>query len=330
MYLKNINFKIAIMALLCLVLTEIGEAKENGTGVSTPVIVNAAVDHSEITIGEKVRFSITVERDDEVNVSSPEIGESLADFTVKSRGIDEPESLKNGKTLQKEWYVLETFSPGSYVIPPLKVKYDTPDGKSGEMETNEVFVVVKSVMAAGEAVEDIREIRGPVNVSVNYTRIYLIIAAVFVALAITAGIIYFLKKRKRVEKVVAPPPQLPAHEIAYRALQKLIKMDLIAKGKVPEYYSLLSDIVRRYIENRFKLMAPERTTQEFLSEMSKADIMVSDHKLLIKKFLEHCDLVKFAKYGPADEEIKGVYASAKRLVDETLQLAVFEDEKINV
>ena len=329
MYLKNINFTIAIIALLCLVLTGTGVTKENESGVSTPVIVNAAVDHSEITIGEKVRFSITVERDEDVSVSFPEIGEALADFTVKSRGIDEPESLNNGMTLQREWYVLETFSIGSYVIPPLKIQYDTPDGKSEEMETNEVFIVVKSVMAAGETVEDIREIRGPVNVSVNYTRLYLIIAAVFGALAIAAGIVYFFKKRKGVEKVIAPPPPLPAHVIAYRALQKLVKMDLVIKGKVPEYYSLLSDIMRRYLENRFKLMAPERTTEEFLSEMSKADIMVSDHKLLIKKFLEHCDLVKFAKYGPDEEEIKGVYDAAKKLVDETLQLAVFENEKIN-
>ncbi len=328
MYLKSNIFKIAIIALLGLVFIGGVEAVEYGAGKSTPLIVNAAVNHSEITIGEKVRFSITVEYGDGVNVSSPEIGETLADLTVKSRGIDEPESLKNGRTLRKEWYLLETFSPGSYVVPPLKVKYDTTDGMAGEVETNEVFVEVKSVMAAGEPVEDIREIRGPVDVSVNYTRIYLIIAAAFVVFAIVAGIVYFLKKRKGVEKVIAPPPPMPAHEIAYRALQKLVKMDLIAKGKVSEYYSLLSDIVRRYIENRFKLMAPERTTQEFLAEMSNADIMVPDHKLLIKKFLEHCDLVKFAKYGPAEEEIKGVYNAAKKLVDETRQLAVFEDEKI--
>jgi hypothetical protein len=97
-------------------------------------------------------------------------------------------------------------------------------------------------------------------------------------------------------------------------------MDLISKGQIKEYYYRLSNIVRHYIENRFKLMAPERTTEEFLAEMMVTGKLTEDHKELVGNFLEHCDMVKFAAYGPDSREIENSFNSAKKLVDETREV----------
>ena len=110
---------------------------------------------------------------------------------------------------------------------------------------------------------------------------------------------------------------MPAHEWAYAELEQLLALDLIAAGKVKEFYYRLSNIVRHYIENRFGLMAPERTTEEFLVELAGTDLLVPVHKGLLSHFLDHCDLVKYAKYAPGDPEIKATYESAVRLIDET-------------
>ncbi len=68
-------------------------------------------------------------------------------------------------------------------------------------------------------------------------------------------------------------------------------------------------------------MAPERTTEEFLAEMTVTDRLTGVHKELISNFLEHCDMVKFAAYGPDTREIENAFDSAIKLVDETKEVS---------
>ena len=79
----------------------------------------------------------------------------------------------------------------------------------------------------------------------------------------------------------------------------------------------LSDIVRRYLENRFNLRAPEMTTEEFLNGVKDNKALSYEHKSLLREFLLHCDLVKFAKYEPPEKEADLSFKSAKELIDQT-------------
>ena len=65
------------------------------------------------------------------------------------------------------------------------------------------------------------------------------------------------------------------------------------------------------------MLAPERTTEEFLAEMAHANALNNAHKSLIQEFLNHCDMVKYAKYGPSLLEIEETNSVARRLIDET-------------
>jgi hypothetical protein len=92
----------------------------------------------------------------------------------------------------------------------------------------------------------------------------------------TAGIIaaiigtWVYLRQKRIDKLVRIFK--PAHEIAYARLRALVKDDLIKAGKVKEVYERVSNILRHYIEHRFDLRAPERTTEEFLIELQWTDV----------------------------------------------------------
>ncbi len=129
-----------------------------------------------------------------------------------------------------------------------------------------------------------------------------------------------MKKRNKPEAKAIPPR--PAHEIAYEALRELMSRDYLKAGKVREYYFELSNIVRHYIENRFQLKAPEMTTEEFLTTLKHAEILNREQKGVIREFLSHCDMVKFAKYLPDEREIELSYDSAKKLIDGTKEIAV--------
>jgi len=166
----------------------------------------------------------------------------------------------------------------------------------------------------------LRDIKGPVFFKADYTLLIVLAAAVLITALIFLGI-FFYKKFKQNRSTDKKLPKKPAHEIAYEALQNLKDRNLPAFGTVKQYYSELSDIIRVYIENRFNINAPEMTTEEFLYTLKDSSELLTSHKNLLKEFMTLSDIVKFAKYGPSDEEINNSFDAAKKFVDETKEIS---------
>ncbi|MCP4266911.1 MAG: protein BatD [Candidatus Brocadiaceae bacterium] len=281
------------------------------------VSVNANVDKAMATIGDKINYKITVDFTENIEVFFPETKEKIGDLTVKDFDVTDIEK-EEGRTTRELSYVLETYKTGSYIIPAFDIKYKEKL-KDDVMvaKTPEIFIEVATTLDADAS--DVRDIAPPVALHKSYYKLYIIIAMVFGVLALAALILHYVYNGKNRETESVPEP-LSAHQIAYNELESLNAMDLISKGQIKEYYYRLSNIVRHYIENRFKLMAPERTTEEFLAEMIVTGKLAEGHKKLVGDFLEHCDMVKFAAYGPDSREIENSFNSAKRLVDETKEV----------
>ncbi len=281
------------------------------------VNVNANVDKARATIGDKINYKITVDFSENIEVFFPETKDKVGGLAVKDFAVSDIEK-ENGRTTREHRYVLETYKTGSYIIPAFDIKYK--EKLKSEVEaakTPEIFVEVVTTLDADAS--DVRDIKPPVALHKNYYRLYIIIGIAIGVLILAAVIAHFIYHRKHREIESIPEP-LSAHQIAYNDLESLRSLDLISKGQIKEYYYRLSNIVRQYIENRFNLMAPERTTEEFLAEMMVTDRLTGDHKELVGDFLEHCDMVKFAAYGPDSREIENSFNSAKKLVDETREV----------
>ena len=115
------------------------------------------------------------------------------------------------------------------------------------------------------------------------------------------------------DKPVNLPPPIPAH---VRARQKLAEALALLSQPKP-FCILVSDTVRFYLEERFNFRAPERTTEEFLRELQNTNLLGGEQKESLGRFLESCDLVKFAKYEPGESELVDLHHSALKLVEET-------------
>ena len=285
-----------------------------------PITVTTQVDQKTISIGDKIRYTITVDAEPELKVEFPQFGENLGGFAIKDFGQVEPKKHK-GRMVYQQWYLLDTYTTGSYTIPAPVIRYTDKDGTKREIEGKEVTVEVKSVLE-GEEPQDIKDIAETVNLPVSYTRfiLWIIVALVVIAGGITTFLL--LKRRKKAQEEIV---KKPAHVIAYEQLEKLMSSGLIEQRRIEEYYILLSDTIRTYLENRFGLKAPEMTTEEFLNVTANDSNLKDEHKLLLSNFLMHCDLVKFARYGPDEGEMKSAYESAKRFVDETIPFEVDEE-----
>lgn len=125
----------------------------------------------------------------------------------------------------------------------------------------------------------------------------------------------FLSKPRTILQM--PPPE-PPHEIALRALRALKNKGWIESENVEPFYVELSSIVRRYIEDRFGIRAPERTTEEFIREAAQSRDLSSAQQELVRGFLEQSDLVKFARFRPGRADMVAAFEAAERLIRETI------------
>ena len=160
--------------------------------------------------------------------------------------------------------------------------------------------------------DDIRPLKDVADISGRFPAL-LVAVLILAALAVSA-FIYFRRRKKIEEKPVLPPR--PAEEIARDALKAIKEMGLVEKGLVKEYYIRLSDVIRTYIENRYRIFAMDRTTWELFQEM-KSKRIERLHADKINNFLEDCDMVKFAKYTPVQKETEEVYKKAEEIIDVT-------------
>jgi hypothetical protein len=164
------------------------------------------------------------------------------------------------------------------------------------------------------AAEGIRDVKPPVALPSDF---FLLVLILLILIGIGAiWLIRFLLRKKR-KKKAAPAPALPPWAIAYERLESLRLEDLPGKGRTKEYYTRLSDIVRRYIEDRFDIHAPEMTTEEFLFSLRNSSKMNPKQKEALQGFLNCCDMVKFARYSSNHQEMEQSFSLARRLVDET-------------
>ncbi|HVR74919.1 MAG TPA: hypothetical protein VMT52_11330 [Planctomycetota bacterium] len=218
-----------------------------------------------------------------------------------------PRSLRKRLTLEPE-------RSGQLTIAPLAV-YFHRSGQSEESSflTEEVPVEVKGIEDIDSlTLADPRGIlESPPEERSSSRATAVVLAAA--GLLLIAGTVVVLRRRRS----TAPPPEVPPHEVAYDALRRLVAMGLIEKGQVELFFVHLSAILREYIERRFHVRAPERTTEEFLDEATR-DPALAQHRARLGRFLSLCDQVKFARHDPDEDSIQAAFDTLKQFLVETI------------
>ena len=115
-------------------------------------------------------------------------------------------------------------------------------------------------------------------------------AAGLAALAVAAALAFAASKLHLARKIRSMTPG----ERAMRELSALLSRNLPDKGLFKDFYVELTMVVRRYIERRHGIRAPEQTTEEFLAAAADGEAIPRGHVAELKPFLEAADLVKFA------------------------------------
>ncbi len=304
-YLRNILFIYLIIQIL------IGEVASNGK-----IELNSKVDRSKITIGDLITYSIIIKRDKDVEIILPSLGANLGQFEIRDYKIYDKRKEDN-KIIEQVDYIISTFDIGEYEIPSVEIKYKIKGSKEeGILKTDKIVITVESVKPSEAG--DIREIKPPVEIPYNWKPLIYWALIVLGLIIIAIAVVYIVKRRKRIKEIM---PQfieaiIPPHELAYQRLKKLEESELLVDGKVKQYYIEISEIIRKYIEGRYSIIAMELTTTDLIIRMN-GDGISPDHIAMFEEFLNKCDLVKFAKYIPTDVENNDIMKLALDIIDKT-------------
>ncbi len=283
-----------------------------------PVRAVVSLEPAAPRIGDTLVVTLEVTADKDVELLMPEFGQALERFPIVDF-FPEQRLDDQGRTVSSQRYTLELTASGKASIPPLIVEFvdhredgkPAPDGEDAyELLTERMPFEVESVVPS-QAAAELRPPLGDLE-SLRSARSYWIAAVVGVLLLAGALLL------RRV--LAAWNPQAlreSAYEAAIARLSSLVARPLPGADEVGAFFVELSDLIRRYLEDRFELRAPELTTEEFLTVAAASPDLSAEHKGFLREFLQSADMVKFARFVPGEQEIGDALDHARHFLEQT-------------
>jgi hypothetical protein len=272
---------------------------------SQDVRVTSAFDSTRIYPGDQVHFTVTVEKPASWHLIVPLLKDTLTNHIEILNGpLSDTTVLNDGRIRILQRYLVTSFDSGFYHVPPVYAELKTDNGikrfYSDYAPLSVMRVRIAPADTASKIFDIIKPYRAPVTAGEILPWLLLLIATAVIVWYIIR-LVRKMRMKKGGEAIEYVNPD-PAHIIALRELEKLKEEQLWQKGEVKLYYTRLSEIVRQYLENRFRIQSLELTTPETLSLLQKTGFRDDELFRKLRTILTGADLVKFAKYNPDGSE----------------------------
>lgn len=288
--------------------------------VSSQIVIQTSLDTTSILIGDQINIRYTVSNDKNTEVIFPDIQDSIIS-KISIVSVSDADTVYSGTdklTVEKK-FLITCFDSGTYIIPefPFLIKHN---GKTDTAFSPTASLYVNSLPQKAE-MQDIYDIKSQLSAPYTLKEILMVAIPALLGIAfIVFLIIFFIRKKRNKPFSLISKPVEPAHVIAFRKMEKLDAEKMWQQGRVKEYYTGLTEIVREYIENRFNIPALEKTTDEIIEEMRNVDVPERESSDILKGLLMLADLVKFAKENPLPVENVNNYDRAYKFVESTKKI----------
>ncbi len=287
--------------------------------------VESSVDQSEMTIGDIFHLKVKLTYDPSVTVVNPTAKVDLGQFEVKDINPGLTQTTEDGKKQRTITFTLSTYFTGEFEIPPFNIDFRTESGQTGQVRTAPIRINVNPITPEDSEDLDIKDIK-PQATLAGLSRLPMILTiAGIILLLIVIG--YWLWKRwTRPKEGLESTVKLSPQEQALQALAALRENREYIENKLFQDFSFrVSEILRNYIQQRWGIPAMDETSHEIVSNLDRVGVsanLLTD----FQSFFEGCDLIKFAKHEPQDEEMTELIDQAENIVKATPFMQTFPEE----
>jgi hypothetical protein len=291
--------------------------------------VEVKTDTTDYLIGDFIQLIIKAEFSKEYSLQEPSFRDSLKKFEIIKEETAKYDTNQSNITYQKN-ITLAYYDSAEVYIPAFTFVL-TQQGDTSKKYFSSDSIAIRVHSLEVKADEEIKDIKQPIKIPLNIWEILLWALIIIVAVAL---IFFIVKRVLSKKKVVQEKPDiiLPPHVVALMKLEELEKERLWQAGKVKEYHSRITEIIREYFEKRFSFPALELTSSEQIQYLEK----IPEAQNIIKtteEFFTNADLVKFAKFNPVPDLNQIMMSQAKDIVSSTIPVVdnlVEKNEVTNV
>lgn len=311
---------VAAITLISGVLTSVSAGGSESSVIS-------AVDpppSTAITLGDPVLFRLTLryladQRPDRVSPPAFDVDVEVTELVpTPARTMDDGffEAVLS--------WELRFFELGTHQIPPMEVMLVSGSGEHESLRSAPLEITVGSVRENADS-EELLDIKPPIVIP-GGVPLWLAVVAFTLIFAILVALLRWLLGRRRGSSEAALIPPKPTDYIV--EFKRIARMGLIERGAFLVYYTLLSETLRRFLEERVGVEAMERTTEEVAEALQGDSIVDSAQAGRIREFLSQADLVKFACAEPKAEAARHAPETGQQIVQAVEVLLAAEREEV--
>ena len=264
---------------------------------SLPLIAQVKVESSisavEMLVGQQVQVTISATAGKDATVEFP--NEALIPEGIEYLGAVEmpDQNAGDGQVMRQRGYVFTSFQDTLYYLPPLKVKVDGKEYETAKLALKVLTVDVDTT--------DFEKYYGPKTVQDNpfnweldgWATLLWLSVLMLLLLAVTYYLYLRLRDNKPVIAHMRIVKRLLPHQKAMKAIEEIKAEKMVTAEDPKEYYTRLTDTLRKYIEERYGFNAMEMTSSEIIEKLTQAGPELLDE---LRQLFQTADLVKFAKY----------------------------------
>ncbi|MFH1726978.1 MAG: hypothetical protein ABIA04_00985 [Pseudomonadota bacterium] len=312
-------YKYIFKFLCCLILLSCSSNIEDKVSqkamfTEKDIKVVSSVNVANSTIYDKIKYTISATYPKEAKIIIPDPEDNIGGLRIVDFGGELDKSVDNHLECQK-WYDLEADIASSYRIPEIEIIFILKNQKEITKRTQEIFITLSNEdkNPGKQGSDDIKDIKPNVIIPFSYA-IYIIIAgSVFLFfLLLVTGIIFYKKYKLKSQEKVLPP-----HVKANMALLELESQNLCDKGEFSLHFYKMTEILKRYLEERFSFSALEMTYEEIYKYVDQMQELDSHLKDITMRFLQKAELIKFAKVVPEANFVKQSLTDTKTFIDKS-------------
>jgi hypothetical protein len=292
------------LMLIALLLLAVAPAAAQGDG---PVTATLSAPDGQLTVGDPIQLTLALTHPAGYQVILPTLPDAWGEWTVA--GLSPAATTANADGSETTTLLIDArlFQPGDFSTPPLEVSVTDGQGGLQKVMAAPAALSIASVLQEGDtALRDIKP-----QAALPMPAAWPWIAVGMAALAVVAAVVWQARRRQK----VAVDNRL-AHQVALDGLTIIEELRLAEQSRFKEHYTLVSDIVRVYVERRHGVPALERTTGEIRPDLARVD-MAPDVSALLIAFLQESDLVKFSEWTPDVESAQQLLARGRMIVEAT-------------
>ncbi|MGL5938189.1 MAG: hypothetical protein ACRCY5_05635 [Phocaeicola sp.] len=292
-------------ALLCTVLP----------AQSQQVTVDASIDSLTLLIGEQAKVKLEISLDADKTLQLPFIKDTLVKGVevLEVSPADTQYINERKRMLITQEYTITSFDSALYYLPPMEVLVNNEPYRSKALALKVYSIPVDTLNAEGFfGPKDIRQI------SITWADVSTMILLSLLMIALGAlGYYLFMRwiDNKPIIRKIKVEPKIPPHQLALSEIER-IKEDKALRTNDPKaYYTILTDVLRTYMEERFGFNALEMTSSEIIEHLKKIKEKETVKELMY--LFQTADLVKFAKHAPLMNENDMNLVNAVEFINET-------------